>query len=123
MEGVSGDTSELFGSLIWKHVGLCSVSGPHEKQVEIRIPLSKSGSLSRATIRLDGGQCESRFGLYGPPRTGCGDRGALFPDLAQRFNMPLLGTPKEWRLRWETPRVSVVGTTHYDGSMLDIINR
>jgi hypothetical protein len=94
------------------------VSGPHEKQVEIRIPLSKSGSLSRATIRR-----ESRFGLYGPPRTGCGDRGALFPDLAQRFNMRLLGTPKEWRLRWETPRGSAVGTTHYDGPMLDIIKR
>jgi hypothetical protein len=58
-EAASGDTSELSGPVTWKHVGLCSVNGPQEKQGEITIRLSKSGSLSRlsATMSLDGGQC------------------------------------------------------------------
>jgi hypothetical protein len=58
-ERASGDTNELSGPVTWKHVGLCSVNGPQEKQGEIRIRLSKSGSLSHlsATISLDGGQC------------------------------------------------------------------
>ena len=63
------------------------------------------------------------FRLYGPPRSGCGNRLALFPDLAGRFHMPLLGTPKQWRLHWETQRVSVIGTTYKEGPMLDIIER
>ncbi len=63
------------------------------------------------------------FRLYGPPRSGCGNRLALFPDLAGRFHMPLLGTPKQWRLHWETHRVSVIGTTYKEGPMLDIVTR
>jgi hypothetical protein len=55
----SDDTSELSGSVTWKHVGLCSVNGPQQKEGEIRIRLSKSSSSSHlsATISLDGGQC------------------------------------------------------------------
>jgi hypothetical protein len=59
-ERVSGDSKELFGRLIWKHVGVCSVNGPQEKEGEIRMRLfSKSGQSSQlsATISFDGGQC------------------------------------------------------------------
>ncbi len=58
-ERVSGESNELFGPLIWKHVGFCSVSGPQEKQGEIRMRFSKAGSLSHlsATLSLDGSQC------------------------------------------------------------------
>jgi hypothetical protein len=64
----SGATNKLFGSLIWKHVGLCSVSGPHEKKVEIRIPLAKSGPLSQAIIWLDGSQCVYTGDFAGGPK-------------------------------------------------------
>lgn len=52
-------SNEFSGALIWKHVGLCSVSGPQEKSGAIRFQISKSGSSSRihAAISLDGGQC------------------------------------------------------------------
>jgi len=63
------------------------------------------------------------FRLFGGAKPGCGNRKALLPELAERFGMPLLGTPKRWRLRWETKRVSVIGTMHYDGPMIDIIVR
>ncbi len=64
------------------------------------------------------------FRLYGPPGDGnCGPRKGLFPDLAERFHMPLLGTPKQWRLGWETSRASVIGTTFKEGPMLDFIVR
>ena len=63
------------------------------------------------------------YRLYGPPAKECRDRHQLFPDIAERFGIPLLGTPKQWRLRWETARVSVIGTTFADGPMIDIIAR
>ena len=64
------------------------------------------------------------YRLYGPSGgPDCGDRKKLFPDLASRFHMPLLGTPKQWRLHWETRHASVVGTTYDEGPMLDIIAR
>jgi hypothetical protein len=52
-------SSEFFGPLIWRHVGLCSVSGPQEKPGEIRFRVRRSGpvSLIDATISLDGVQC------------------------------------------------------------------
>jgi hypothetical protein len=55
----SAGGNEFSGPLVWKHVGLCSVTGPEEKYGEIRFQLSGSGSLSKinATISLGGTQC------------------------------------------------------------------
>ena len=61
--------------------------------------------------------------LYGNARAGCPDHHALFPSLAERYRMPLSGTPKQWRLDWETTGAYVVGTTYREGPMLDIVAR
>lgn len=52
-------SNEFSGTLVWKHVGLCSVNGPEEKPGEIRFQISKSSSSSRiqAAISLNGAQC------------------------------------------------------------------
>jgi hypothetical protein len=63
------------------------------------------------------------YRLNGREKPGCLARNALFPELARRHAMPLLGTPKQWRLQWETKRVSIVGATLGDGPMLDIVAR
>jgi hypothetical protein len=64
------------------------------------------------------------FRVLGPRHNGsCGDRRSFFPDLAGRFHMPLYGTPKQWRLHWETQHASVIGTTYDLGPILDIIQR
>lgn len=58
-ERISPGGTEFFGRLTWKHVGLCSVSGPQEKPGDIRFRLSSAGSVSRihAKISLDGAEC------------------------------------------------------------------
>lgn len=50
---------EFAGALVWKHVGLCSVSGPAEKRGEISFRISGFGPLSRidATLTFDGQRC------------------------------------------------------------------
>jgi hypothetical protein len=64
------------------------------------------------------------YRVLGPIHNGsCGDRRAFLPHLAERFHMPLLGTPKQWRLHWETQRASIIGTTYDLGPMLDIVQR
>jgi hypothetical protein len=54
---------------------------------------------------------------------GCHERRGLFPELAGRHQMPLLGTPKQWRLQWDTKQVSIIGTTLAQGPKLDIVER
>ena len=61
------------------------------------------------------------YRLYGLPESGCADRRQLFPVLAKRYRIPLLGPPKSWRLSWEAGHVSIIGTTVSEGPMLDII--
>jgi len=53
--------------MIWKHVGLCSVTGPQEKRGEIRIRLSKLGTLSEinAIVSFEGAQCVYRGKVSG----------------------------------------------------------
>jgi hypothetical protein len=63
------------------------------------------------------------YRLYGPAKSGCRDRRGLLPELAARREMPLLGTPKQWRLEWDTRQVSVVGSTLAQGPKLDIVAR
>jgi hypothetical protein len=63
------------------------------------------------------------YRLYGPAMRGCRARRGLFPELATRHLMPLLGTPKQWRLQWDTKQVSVIGTTLPQGPRLDIVAR
>ena len=60
--GGSPDSHEYSGRMIWKHVGLCSVTGPQEKPGEIRIRLSKSGAVSEITaiVSFEGAQCVYR---------------------------------------------------------------
>jgi hypothetical protein len=62
----AGD-AEFFGPLMWKHVGLCSVSGPQEKYGEIKFQLSSSGSPTRinAVLSLDNAQCSYRGNFSG----------------------------------------------------------
>ena len=57
-ESISGEHQELVERLIWKHIGLCSVSGPPEKQGQIRMRLSPgSRSQLNAIISLDSDRC------------------------------------------------------------------
>jgi hypothetical protein len=58
--GGSPDSNEYSGPMIWKHVGLCSVNGPQEKQGEIRIRLSKAPSEITAIVSFEGAQCVYR---------------------------------------------------------------
>jgi hypothetical protein len=58
-EGTSSGSTEFFGPLVWKHMGLCSVDGPQEKRGYIRFQMSQGGSIPQinATISLEGMQC------------------------------------------------------------------
>ncbi len=59
-EKMSPAAKEFSGTLIWKHVGLCSVNGPQEKAGEIDFQISGLGAASRidASLWLDGAQCK-----------------------------------------------------------------
>jgi tetratricopeptide (TPR) repeat protein len=61
--------------------------------------------------------------LYGNPRENCPSRNLLFPVLAKQYGMPLSGTPKQWRIEWETPGSLIVGTSNAEGPMLDLVAR
>jgi tetratricopeptide (TPR) repeat protein len=61
------------------------------------------------------------YRLYGPAKPGCRERRGLLPGLAARQRMPLLGTPKQWHLQWDTRQVSIIGTTLPQGPRLDIV--
>jgi hypothetical protein len=65
--GDATDSNEYSGPMIWKHVGLCSVTGPQEKRGEIRIRLSKLGALSEinAIVSFEGAQCVYRGKVSG----------------------------------------------------------
>jgi tetratricopeptide (TPR) repeat protein len=63
------------------------------------------------------------YRLYGDAKPRCRDRRGLLPALAARHRLPLLGTPKQWRLQWDTKQVSVIGTTFAQGQKLDIVAR
>jgi hypothetical protein len=51
-EQISVGARRFSGSLIWKHVGLCSRNGPEEKSGQIDIRLLGSGVLSRIHVTL-----------------------------------------------------------------------
>lgn len=55
----ANDGRKFSGSVTWKHVGLCSVSGPEEKPGNIEVKLAHSGAMPQilATLWLDGVQC------------------------------------------------------------------
>jgi hypothetical protein len=46
--------------MIWKHVGLCSVTGPQEKRGDIRIRLLGALSEINAIVSFEGAQCVYR---------------------------------------------------------------
>jgi hypothetical protein len=50
---------EFSGRLAWKHVGICSVSGPQERSGDIDLRIRSSGSSERieATLSFDGARC------------------------------------------------------------------
>ena len=58
-ERTTAGAKEFFGSLTWKHVGLCSPNGPEERRGEIRFQLLRSGASARirATLTLEKAQC------------------------------------------------------------------
>src|SRR5271169_3203513 len=55
----STTADEFTGSVVWKHVGLCSVNGPEEKRGVLRLQIRKSWLVSKveASLSLDGDQC------------------------------------------------------------------
>ena len=75
--------NEQVGWVIWKHVGLCSVSDPQEKRGAIRIRLSKSGPSHRlnAIFSLDDRQCTFKAQSSGTfsGYLDCSSKGALIP--------------------------------------------
>jgi hypothetical protein len=74
-ERTSSGGTEYFGQLIWKHVGLCSVSGPQEKPGQIRFRISRAGSSSRiaAMISLGGVECIYNGDVSGSGHMDCPD--------------------------------------------------
>jgi hypothetical protein len=56
-ERPAADGSEFFGTIIWKHVGLCSVEGPQEKEGKISFRISGSSHRISLTISLEDIQC------------------------------------------------------------------
>ena len=42
-ERTSSGSTEFFGPLVWKHIGLCSADGPQEKRGDIRFQVSQAG--------------------------------------------------------------------------------
>jgi hypothetical protein len=58
-EQMSAGKRAFSGPVTWKHVGLCSVSGPQEKPGEMSYEMAGSGAASRikATITFEGAQC------------------------------------------------------------------
>ena len=55
----SGNVKELNATLVWKHVGLCSVNEPEEKSGQIEMRISKSGTSARvhATLSMGDASC------------------------------------------------------------------
>ena len=56
-ENVSRSTKDFSGPLTMTHVGLCTQDGPEKKTGEIRLRLSGSPSLLKATILVAGVAC------------------------------------------------------------------
>jgi len=77
----TGTGGELIGSLVWKHIGLCSVNGPQEKPGKISVKLSKMDSTSKidATIFFNSARCTYSGSLSGSSdgRMDCPDAGAI----------------------------------------------
>jgi tetratricopeptide (TPR) repeat protein len=59
----------------------------------------------------------------GQTQPGCPDRSNVLPKLAERYDMPVWGTQGQWRLSWQTPHASLLGSTSSAGPMLDIVSR
>ena len=58
-EQISSNGRELSGPLVWKHVGLCSITGPQEELGEIRARISGVGAVAKieAAILFNGARC------------------------------------------------------------------
>ncbi len=58
---------EFTGWVTWKHVGLCSVSGPQEKSGDLQLRIQGSGSSAQlhGTLWFDGARC-----VYSRPLSG-----------------------------------------------------
>ena len=54
------DGKEFAGSVMWKHIGLCSVHGPEEKPGDMSIQISDSGRVPaiHAMLKFDGVACK-----------------------------------------------------------------
>jgi hypothetical protein len=58
-ERISSDGKELSGPLVWKHVGLCSISGPQEESGKISVRITRLGAIAKieAAIFFNGMRC------------------------------------------------------------------
>jgi len=56
----NGDTDHLAGPLTMRHVGICTIEGPEERNGEMRVRLSTVPSHVVATIIVDGVECSYR---------------------------------------------------------------
>ena len=56
----TGDTDQLAGPLTMRHVGICTIEGPEERNGEMRVRLSTVLSHVVATIIVDGVECSYR---------------------------------------------------------------
>ncbi len=65
----SAGEQEFSGSLIWKHVGLCSVNGPEEKPGKIRLRFSGPGSSPRMDGIISLGDDQCRYSAGGSGRS------------------------------------------------------
>jgi hypothetical protein len=71
---------EFSGTLTWKHVGLCTASGPQEKTGAIDLQISGAGASSRisAKLVLDGALCRYQ-GKASDSSQGVMDPGVMDP--------------------------------------------
>jgi len=56
-ERISGSTRELAGPLNLKHVGICTIDGPEQKNGELRLRISGASTRVTGTLLIEGTEC------------------------------------------------------------------
>jgi hypothetical protein len=56
-ERIAGRARELVGPLNLKHVGICTVDGPEQKNGELRLRISESSTRVTGTLLIEGTEC------------------------------------------------------------------
>jgi hypothetical protein len=94
-ETVSPAGREFSGSVVWKHVGICSANGPEEKRGVIKAQIYRTGPIPRidGTVSLEKAQCtfkgEFLGDFLGKVPGNSSDRTSVFMDCSDAKGVPL----------------------------------